>query len=89
MVSFVAESYKPERWNCSWSTAPVQPILAKMGKKLYCDANNGKKENVESPSDFSKLARLLGLLNRVQAAPSATPFFFKKIMAFLNKGCLN
>ena len=47
--------------------------VAKIGKKLYCDANNGKKENGESPSNFSKLAKVLDFLNRGQADPSATP----------------
>ena len=45
-------------------TAPVQPILVKMGKNLHYAESKSKKENAESPSIFSNLAKILDFWNR-------------------------
>ena len=60
-----------------FSTAPVQPITAKKGKNSHCAESNGKKENVESPSDFSNLAKILDFWNYGRLDAPGAPLFLK------------
>ena len=57
------------------STAPVQPIFAKMGKKIHCAESKGKRENAERSPIFSKLAKILDFLDVRELVAPGAPFF--------------